>query len=134
MDMDDFRKSGDSMQSSRKANVGELLEKIKAQSKEETKKRFDDFLSEVAAIVEFAQTRIDEVSSEYEEIAALGSFGFVMSTVLSGKPVAYGACGSSKGIHDATKAAMLRTLMREFEGSSSDGDANEQGESSGEDE
>lgn len=115
MDMDEILNSGEKRSECRKANVGELLEKLKAQSSEETHERLDNFLKEMASIIEFAQERVNETSEEYAEIADLGSFGFVVSAVLTGKPLAYGAIGSSKGINDAMKFAMLRTITHEFE-------------------
>lgn len=130
MDMDDILHAGETKRECRKANTKQLLEKLKAQSSEETKQRLDSFLQEMASIVEFAQERIDEVSEEYAEIAALGDFGAVISATLTNKPLAYGACGSSKGITNAMKFAMLRTMAHEFEKSN---DANEQGSSSEED-
>ena len=115
MDMDDILHAGETRRECRKANTKLLLEKLKAQSSEETHERLDAFLTEIASIVEFAQERIDEVSEEYAEIAALGDFGAVISATLTNKPLAYGACGSSKGINNAMKFAMLRTIAHEFE-------------------
>lgn len=120
MDMDDFLKSDEQRKESKAVSNRELLEKLKAQTKEETHKRFDKFIKEVAAIIDFTQTRISEVTEEYEELSVLGGFGFVMSAVLTGKPVAYGALGSAKSIGDAMKFAMLRTMANEFEEGSAD--------------
>lgn len=125
MDMDDILREGETKRECRKANTKQLLEKLKAQSSEETKQRLDSFLQEIASIVEFAQERIDEVSEEYAEIAALGDFGAVISATLTNKPLAYGACGSSKGINNAMKFAMLRTMAHEFEPRNDDDDGDE---------
>lgn len=130
MEMDDIFNSGETKRECRKSNTKLLLEKLKAQSDEETSQRLDSFLQEIASIVEFAQERIDETSEEYAEIADLGGFGFVVSAVLTGKPVAYGACGSSKGINNAMKFAMLRTMAREFEGRDGDSDSDSDNDSS----
>lgn len=130
MDMDDFLKPDEKEEQSRTANVRELIEKLKSQSNEETHKRLDTFLNEAAAIFEFTSKRIDELSKEYEELAALGDFGCVMSATLQGKPLCYSALGSSSGITNATKFVMLKTMAMKL----TEKDDDEQDESSGEDE
>ena len=131
MDMDEFLNSGESRKECKTVSAAAMLEKLKAQSKEEPRKRLDAFLEEVSSIIDFAQQRFDEVSNEYEELAALGNFGVIVSATLQEKPMCYAALGSSKAINNAAKFALLRTMANEFKNRSDDGD--EQDDSSGED-